>query len=64
MLKGRTRLAGGDGTQKGVEISAVERGEPQRVRLVVDVCQKLAGRAAMVRQGRRREPPDLLQIGL
>ena len=41
----------------------VERGEPRRVRLVVHVRQELAGRAAVVRQGRRREPPDLLQMG-
>ena len=63
MLKGRTRLAGADGTQKGVEIPAVERSEPRRVRLVADVSQKLPSRAAVVRQGPRRESSDLLQIG-
>ena len=63
MLEGRTRQAGADGAQKGVEIPAVERGEPRRVRFVADVCQKLPGGAAVVRQGRRRDPPDLLQIG-
>ena len=63
MLEGRTRLAGADSAQEGVEIPAVERGEPRRVHLVVHVRQELAGRAAVVRQGRRREPPDLLQIG-
>ena len=62
MLEGRTRQAGGDGTQKGVEIPAVECGEPRRVRLVVHMCQKLPSRAAVVPHGRRREPPDLLQI--
>ena len=63
MLKGRTRLAGADGTQKGVEISAVERSEPRRVRLVADVGQKTPPRrAAVVRQGPRRESSDLLQI--
>ena len=63
MLEGRTRLAGADGTHEGVEILAFQRGEPRRVRLVADVGQKLARRAAMVRQGPRREPSDLLQIG-
>ena len=62
MLEGCTRLAGADGAQEGVEIASVERGEPRRVHLVVHVRQELAGRAAVVRQGRRREPADLLQI--
>ena len=63
MLEGRTRLAGADGTQEGVEILPVERGEPRRVLLVADVGQELARRAAMVGDSRRREPPNLLQIG-
>ena len=63
MLEGRTRLAGADGTQEGVEIPAVERGESRRVGLVADVGQELARRAVMVGDGRRREPPDLLQMG-
>ena len=42
MLEGRTRLAGADGTQEGVETLAVERGESRRVLLVADVGQELA----------------------
>ena len=63
MLEGCTRLAGGDGTHEGVEILAAKRGESRRVLLVADVGQQLARRAAMVGDGRRREPPDLLQVG-
>ena len=63
MLEGGARLAGGDGAQEGVEIPAVERGEPRRAGLVADVGQELARRAVMVGDGRRREPPDLPQMG-
>lgn len=40
----------------GIESQAWE------VLLASDVCQELASRAAMVRHGRQRESPDLLQI--
>ena len=63
MLERCTRLAGADGTQEGVENPAVERGESRRLGLVADVGQELARRAVMVGDGRRREPPDLLQMG-
>ena len=63
MLEGRTRLAGADGAQEGVEILAVERRESRRVGLVADVGQELARRAVMVGDGRRRKSPDLLQMG-
>ena len=63
MLEGRARLAGADGAQEGVDIPAFERGEPRRAGLVADVGQELARRAAMAGDGRRREPPDLPQMG-
>lgn len=63
MLERRARLAGTLGPEKRLDVVTGRRPEMRGVSLVPQTPQKIGDRPAMVRAGRGRESPNLLQVG-